>query len=265
MNIFIKIFTAIYFSSASYAQLASYLNPENELLLANLTAPQIDIARQINATARQGVATVSNNRNIGDGASMACGLSYLSPHFTKFFIGTSTTLFSKGKSCSYCVRLYCIDTICQDPFLNDATFMITDKCDACKGNDIIISAQGMKNISGVNIDINPSIQVAFIPTSCAEFIQGGIKMVTADELSTKYIALNFSNLKEPLESVGLNGLQLFLDPLRYGYWVIDQRKSNQDINLRPPYALELIGVHGQRLSVRIVSLVSQDLDVNFSN
>jgi len=53
---------------------------------------------------------------------------------------------------------------------------VTDSCNDCKRNDLVVAAKGMTNLSGgVNINRNPTLQVAWAFESCASLITGGIK------------------------------------------------------------------------------------------
>lgn len=56
-----------------------------------------------------------------------------------------------------------------------ALFMVADSCAACTGDDIVVSAPGLANLTGgVNIDRNPTLQVAWQYASCAPLIKGAV-------------------------------------------------------------------------------------------
>lgn len=88
----------------------------------------------------------------------------------------------------------------------------------------------------------------------------GIKMLPSNNNSPVFLGLNFSNLAVLIKSVTINGIAMTLT--NYGYWTIDT--PGQNIPLRAPYSLQLVGVDNQQLQVRLASLQAQDLGVNFS-
>ena len=210
---------------------------------------------------RQGIATVTYQRSVGnyDGVNMNCGTGYLNDYFKDHFIGVSLPLYGRGEVCGACVQLYCVDASCNAPLLTNRTFMVADSCRECKGNDLVISARGSFALSGVNYNINPSIQVAWKVTSCAPLLSGGIRMLPAKTNSPVFLGLNFSNVKVLLQSVVINGMSM--QRTDYGFWVIDSPERN--IPLAPPYALQLTGVNGQVVTMRVAALVPHDLGVNF--
>ena len=172
--------------------------------------------------------------------------------------GLSPQYFQQGELCGLCLRVWCVDTICPNAMLNSSLFMIADKCDQCSGNDIVISFQGIQELTGVDANVNADLQVAWEFASCAPLIYGNIKMLPSINNSRKYVGLNFSNLKVPLKSVVLSGINLQVE--QDGYWSV---RSNQDIPLQPPYLLQLQAVDGQTLRFRIAELVPQSLPANF--
>ena len=124
----------------------------------------------------------------------------------------------------------------------------------------MIAARGAAALSGVNYNDNPSIQVAWLFTPCSPLIEGGIRLLPSDNNSPVFLGLNFSNLKVVLRAVSINGLMM--KRTSYGQWVIDT--PGQNIPIRPPYALQMVGANNQPLNVRITALVPQDLGVNFN-
>jgi len=50
--------------------------------------------------------------------------------------------------------------------------MVTDSCQDCKGNDIVLAAKGAAELTGVDYNNNPSVQIAWQFESCAPLIQG---------------------------------------------------------------------------------------------
>lgn len=83
------------------------------------------------------------------------------------------SLYGKGELCGLCVQIWCVDTVCESPLLANSTFIIADSCQECQGNSIVWSAPGAGQLTGVNYNDNPSVQVAWTFTSCAPDIQGG--------------------------------------------------------------------------------------------
>jgi len=224
----------------------------NEIQLANIPVLQ---------KMRQGIATVTYQRSVSnfDGTDMNCGIGYLNDYYKDHFVGVSLPLYGSGEVCGACVQVYCVDASCNAPLLANKTFMVVDSCRECNGNDLVISARGSYELSGVNYNINPSLQVAWKVTSCAPLLYGGIRMLPAKTNSPVFVGLNFSNLKVLLQSVVINGMAM--RRTEYGYWVIDS--PGRDIPLKPPYALQLTGVNRQVLTVRVAALVPQDLGINF--
>ena len=86
-------------------------------------------------------------------------------------------------------------------------------------------------------------------------------MLPSDNNSRKFLGLNFSNFKVPITAVTINGLPLQRQP--YGFWVIEA-PPNQDLVIRPPYTIELLGANGQPLVVQVPYLVPLDLRVQFT-
>lgn len=84
-------------------------------------------------------------------------------------------------------------------------------------------------------------------------------MLPSDNNSPVFLGLNFSNSKVVLKAVSINGLQM--ERKAYGAWVIDTPGTN--IQLQPPYSLQLVGVNNQQLAVRLPALKAVDLEVNF--
>jgi hypothetical protein len=226
--------------------------PLNQTQLAN-----IPILQKL----RQGVATVVYQRSVGnyDGTNMNCGTGYLNDYYKDHFVGVSLPMYRGGEVCGACIQLYCVDAACAAPLVTNKTFMVVDSCRECKGNDLVISARGSLNLSGVNYNINPSIQVAWKVTSCAPLLTGGIRMLPSKNNSKVFLGLNFSNLKVLLKSVVLDGMTM--QRTDYGFWVIDTPGST--IPLTRPYELQLTGVTGQVLTMRVAALMAQDLGVNF--
>ncbi|KAG7674463.1 hypothetical protein Ndes2437B_g00729 [Nannochloris sp. 'desiccata'] len=224
----------------------------NETQLANI--PQLQ-------EMRQGIATVTYQRSVSnyDGVNMNCGTGYLNDYFKDHFVGVSLPLYGTGEVCGACVQVHCVDAACNAPLLANRTFMVVDSCKECIGNDLVISAPGYLALSGVNFNINPSIHVAWRVTSCAPLLSGGIRMLPSRTNSPVFVGLNFSNSKVLLQSVVINGMSM--QRTDFGSWVIDSPGRN--IPLTPPYALQLRGVNGQVVAVRVAGLVPQDLGVNF--
>jgi len=212
---------------------------------------------------RQGIATVAYMRAISnyDGTNMNCGLGYLNDFFKDHFVGLPKPMYRDGQLCGLCIRVWCVDSVCQSPLVTNTTYMVTDSCEDCKNNDIVVAARGTAGMTGIDYNINPSVQVAWEFTSCAPLIDGGIKLLPSDNNDESFVGLNFSNLKVLLKGVRINGMTM--DSTTYGFWAIQE--PGQKIPLRPPYVLELLGVDNQRLVVRIASLTAQDLGVNFKS
>lgn len=128
------------------------------------------------------------------------------------------------------MRLWCVDSICAQPLIANRTFMITDSCQDCKGNNIVTSARGLQDLAVVNYNDNPSIQVAWEFTSCGDLIEGGIKLWPSDNNSEEFVGINLSNSKELIGAVSINDMEM--KRTNYGFWVIES--PGRPIPLRPP-------------------------------
>ena len=96
-----------------------------------------------------------------------CGLGYLNPYFKDRFVGIPKALYRNSELCGLCVRIFCVDTICgESTLVNSTVMMITDSCQDCRGNDIVLAARGAAELTGVDINNNPSVQVAWEFTPC---------------------------------------------------------------------------------------------------
>ena len=85
-------------------------------------------------------------------------------------------------------------------------------------------------------------------------------MLPSENNSPVFLGLNFSNLAVLIKSVTINGIAMTLT--NYGYWSINT--PGQNIPLKAPFVLQLVGVNNQVLEVNLASLQAQDLGVNFS-
>jgi hypothetical protein len=200
-------------------------------------------------------------------------------------------MYRTGELCGLCMRIWCVDSVCEDSLITNRTFMVTDSCQDCRGNDIVTSARGYQWLTGINYNDNPSVQVAWEFTPCGDLLQGGIKMWPSDNNAPVFLGLNFSNIKQLIAGVRINGMQM--QRTNYGYWVIDT--PGEEIPLRPPvsfcsillhnaeqngasccilivilsllfrvqYTIELLSANNQRIVARTAALVAQDLGVNF--
>ena len=217
-----------------------------------------DLRRQRNA-----VGTISYRRSLGnyEGKELSCGMGYMNNYFKDHYIGISPALYKNGQLCGLCANVWCSDSICPEALLRQKTFMIAEKCDDCNGNEIVLSLPGYIDLTGVNPDVNPSLQVVWNFTSCAPLIYGDIKLLTSPSNSRKYIGLNFSNTKVPIRAARINGIRLTLEP--DGFWGI-RATGEENIALSRPYQIDLQGMNGETLRVRIPALIPQSLGINFS-
>jgi hypothetical protein len=247
-------------SSSTAGALISLLQPNNILPLPSLNETQLANIPTLQKM-RQGIATVTYQRSVNnfDGVNMNCGTGYLNDYFKDHFVGVSLPMYRNGEVCGACVQLYCVDALCDFPLVANRTFMVVDSCKECQANDVVISAGGSIALSGVNYNDNPSIQVAWTPVSCAPLLSGGIRMLPSKKNSPVFISINFSNFKVLLQCVSISGIPM--KRTDYGSWKIDTPERN--IPLVPPYAVQMTGVTGQVLTIRVPALVPQDLGVNF--
>lgn len=138
-------------------------------------------------------------------------------------------------------------------------------------------------------------QIAWAFESCAPLVEGGIRMLASPNNRANFLSLQFSNLRQPLRGVSVEGLELQrtrygagrrrrgccctwpapatlqhgsllnqLPPLpsQAGTWELNS--PGRDLPLRPPLELALTGASGQRLTKALRTLASQDLGINFS-
>ncbi|KAI3434688.1 hypothetical protein D9Q98_002751 [Chlorella vulgaris] len=215
---------------SNFTQLISLLDPPPDFTLPPLSAQQQANLPRLQQL-RQGLGTVGVRRNVGnfDGADMACGMGYLSNYFAAFFAGLPDALFQNGRLCGTCVRVWCVDSICLDPLVRNATFMVTDRCTDCKGDDLLVSARGFANLTGIDINISPTLRIAWALESC------GIKMLASNNNNPTFLAFNFSNLKQLLRAVAIGNLMF--QGTNYGSWELNS--PGVDIQLAPPYLLTL--------------------------
>jgi len=113
-----------------------------------------------------------------DGVNMNCGLGYLNDYFKNYFVGKKLiarrpyttfikilgtiyisrywfrvlaglplSLYGTGALCDSCVQVWCVDSICANTLVANATFMITDSCQDCQSNSLVISATGVSSLS----------------------------------------------------------------------------------------------------------------------
>jgi len=227
----------------------------------SLTEAQKAVAQNLRRQ-RNAVGTISYRRSLGnyEGKELSCGMGYMNNYFKDHYIGISPALYKDGQLCGLCANVWCSDSICPEALLKQKTFMIAEKCDDCNGNEIVLSLPGYIDLTGVNPDMNPSLQVVWNFTSCAPLIYGDIKLLTSPSNSRKYIGLNFSNVKVPIRAAMLNGVRLVLEP--DGFWGI-RAKGEENIVLSRPYTIDLAGMNGETLRVRISALIPQSLGVNF--
>lgn len=226
------------------------LSPEAKAAAANLTGWYL------------GEETINANRQYTSSTaqSLNCGTGYLNEHFRRYFAAIPTDMWYDGQLCGACVNVTCVDTICPTPFTTYGVFQVVDSCEQCSSNAIVLSAAGIGEVTRVNYDNNPSLQVAWTFVSCESYIEGGIKMLTYERNSKYFVGLNFSNLKVLLKSVSLSGIDMTYES--YGYWVIDT--PGVVIDISPPYTLRLTSRDGETLAIRIPKLVPLDLGVNFT-
>ncbi|KAI7835850.1 hypothetical protein COHA_010247 [Chlorella ohadii] len=227
---------------------------------------------------RLGTGTVSVWRNVGNfgGTQMACGMGYLSDYFKDHFVALPTALYRSGELCGACVRMWCVDSVCTDALVRNASFMVTDSCKECTGINILVSERGFANLTGVNINISPMLQIAWTFESCAPLIQGarsaaadkvvrlgwgGIRMLASKNNGPTFLSYNFSNLRQLLRAVTIGGIPF--TRTAYGAWELNS--PGRDIAI-PQSGAEIVltSVDGQRISKRLRSLGSQDLGINFS-
>lgn len=146
---------------------------------------------------------------------MHCGLGYMNAHFAQHFVALPVLLLRSGLACGTCVELTCVDAVCEDALgertlawefacclepavahaltlplplppctaVSSSLFMVADSCTACTGDNIVVSAPGLTNLTGgVNIDRNPMLQVAWQYASCAPLITGARPACLSSEL-----------------------------------------------------------------------------------
>ena len=59
------------------------------------------------------------------------------------------------------------------PAVNNTLFMVVDSCQDCSAGNLVVSSAGLRSLSGgVNVDANPTLQVAWAFESCTPLITG---------------------------------------------------------------------------------------------
>jgi hypothetical protein len=255
---------------------------------------------------RQGTGTVSVWRNVGNfgGTQMACGMGFLSDYFKDHFVALPTTLYRSGELCGGCVRLWCVDSVCQDALVRNASFMVTDSCKDCTGNSLLVSERGFTNLTGININISPTLQIAWTFESCAPLISGAQCLSRAVDLllarghggSASGFAVSASNALPDTPaclSLAAGGIRMLASKnngptflscnfsnlrqllktvtiggipfTRTAYGAWELNSPGRDIAI-PKTGAELVltSVDGQRISKRLRTLGSQDLGINFN-
>lgn len=240
--------------------LTSLLDPPPDFVMPQLSEEQKNNLPELKKL-RQGIATVVYRRAVNnlDAVDMNCGIGYINNHFTAHFAAVGKELYRNGEICGVCIQLWCVDSVCEDTLVRNATFMIVDSCQDCKANNIVVSGLGAANLTGLDIDDNPTTQVAWKFVSCAPLTTGNIKMLPSDRSTASFLGINFSNTKQLIRSVTINGLRM--TRTSYGLWVIDT--PNKNIDLKPPYELVLVGANRERLIKKLPNLRAQDLDIQF--
>lgn len=96
--------------------------------------------------------------------------------------------------------------------------MVTDSCDECQGSDLVVSARGLADLTSTNININPSMRVAWEFLICDRLLEGGIRLLPSDQNMATFVGINLSNVRGGIvKGVKINDLQL--KRTDYGYWV----------------------------------------------
>lgn len=212
---------------------------------------------------RQGISRISYRRDIGkfDGVELGCGFGYMNPYFTQNYVAVGPDLFANGLRCGLCIELWCVDSICPQPFANSSTFLVADRCDTCENNDIIVSFDGIQQLTSVDADINPQLQIAFKFTACNDLIKGPVLMLPSPSNSRQRVAINFSNVKVPVKAAIINNMRMM--PSENGQFVIEDYTSGAGLPLRPPYVISIQSVLGEVLTLKTTELRPQSFPENF--
>lgn len=137
--------------------------------------------------------------------SLSCGLGYVEEIFRSNYIAVSPALYNAGFSCGRCVKISCDDKSCKEPG-KQLVATVVDQGGELFDGDLTLAGSLFKELTGREIGANPAISVSweFLP-SCGDYIDSAIKVLVKPGGSAYYQALSFSNSREAILAVMVNG------------------------------------------------------------
>jgi hypothetical protein len=190
--------------------------------------------------------------------SLSCSLGYLEEPFRSRFVALSPAMMNAGFSCGRCIRLQCDDTSCAEAG-KQIVAQVVDRSGELFDGDVTLSGALFKELTGRDFGRNPSISVSWAFESCSPWIETPVKMLVKPGGSAYYQAVSFSNSREPILAVMINGERLTHE--QNNYWSWNPRKP---INPRAGFDIALLGANKQVLRARIQTLRSSDLGIQFA-
>lgn len=190
--------------------------------------------------------------------SLSCGLGYVEEPFRTRYLAVSPSMYNDGFSCGRCVKLQCDDLSCKEPG-KQLVATIVDQGGELFDGDVTISGSLFNELTGRDISVNPTIAVSWNFVSCEDFIDSALKMLVKPGGSAYYQALSFSNSRQPILAVMVNGDRLRHESNHYWSW-----NPSKPINPRGGFDVAILGANKQVLRARLPTLRSSDLGIQFA-
>jgi hypothetical protein len=194
------------------------------------------------------------------GVGLSCGFGFIDEYFRGRFVAIGKSFYNQGFTCGRCVKVQCDDVSCAEPG-KTAIAQVVDLCGECFDGDMTIGGSLFKEVVGRNPNPNPSVALSWEFTDCSPFINSTIKMLTKPGGSAYYQAFNFANARQPILAVQVNGDRLRHETNNFWSW----NPSRGAINPRGPFDVALLGANRQVLRVRLPSLRSTDMKIQFAS
>lgn len=149
--------------------------------------------------------------------SLSCGLGYVEEHFRSRYLAVSPAMYNAGFSCGRCVRIQCDDKSCAEPG-KQIVAAVVDQGGELFDGDLTISGALFVELAGRELGANPSLTVSWQFDECQDYIDTPIKMLVKPGGSAYYQALSFSNSRQPILAVMVNGDRLKHESNNYWSW-----------------------------------------------
>lgn len=193
------------------------------------------------------------------GVGLSCGFGYVDEYFRGRFVAIGKSFYNQGFTCGRCIEIQCDDVSCEEPG-RTAVAQVVDLCGECYDGDMTVSGSLFEEIVGRDPNPNPSVSLSWRFTDCSPYINTTIKMLVKPGGSAYYQALNFANARVPILAVQVNGDRLRHETNNFWSW----NPTGGAINPRGPFDIAILGANRQVIRVRLPSLRSTDLKVQFA-